>query len=355
MPITSQLLFQKDEKVTKIYATRPLEIDRQKLRETLAELARRGRVTNRDERLLECLRELNVLSLDQIWRLFWPRAKEITAYNRLYFLMKHHLLSGARVPATEMREWGLPVRKVYALGPGGWLWLKEEVSRTLATRHLRREQVLHDLLVAELYVRLAEAVQQRGAAWGITWAGEQAASFYGNGDTPLISPDGLAIIRQQRGEKVAALPFFIEFDKGREAHGRPSSDWGRKVHGYNRFYGGNWKMHPQLHDAPTFPWVVVITHGAQRLLNLAQAIRKHRQAPVRYYLALWADLLAAADVLGAPAWLILAQEDQVIGLKQDKRQPLLPGNGEVNGEPAADQKPDLAQPEPDRVGTESQA
>jgi len=327
MPITSQLLLQPDEKVTKIYATRPAGIDRQKVRETLADLARRGRVTNRDERLLECLRELNVLSLDQIHRIFWPQAKEVTAYNRLYFLMKHHLLSGARIPAAEMREWGLPVRKVYALGLGGWLWLKEEVSRTLSTRHLRREQVLHDLLVAEVYVRLVEAVQGRGAAWTITWVGEQAAGFYGEGDTPRIAPDGLAIVRQQRGEKLAVLPLFLEFDKGREAHGRPSSDWGRKVHGYNRFYTGNWKMHPQLSNAPTFPWVVIITHGAQRLLNLAQAILKHRREPVVYYLALWQDLIAAEDLMAVPAWLTITGEGKVIGKDRDKRQPLLPPSG----------------------------
>jgi hypothetical protein len=328
MPITSQLLLQKDEKVQKIYATRPAGVNRQQVKETLADLARRGRITNRDERLFECLRELNVLSLNQIWRLFWPQAKEITAYNRLYFLMKQQLLSGARVPTAEMREWGLPVRKVYALGLGGWLWLKEEVSRTISTRHLRREQVLHDLLVAELYVRLAEAVQQRGSAWSITWAGELAAGFYGQGDTPIIAPDGLAIIRQQRGQKLAALPAFIEFDKGREAHGRPSSDWGRKVHGYNRFQAGNWKMHPQLHDSPSFPWVAVITHGPQRLLNLAQAIKKHRQAPIIYYLALWQDLRDSADILTAPAWLIVTPEGQVAGRERDQRYPLLPQTDE---------------------------
>jgi hypothetical protein len=331
MPITSQLLLQPDEKVTKIYATRPAGIDRQQVRETLADLARRGRITNRDERLLECLRELNVLSLDQIRRIFWPQAKEVTAYNRLYFLMKRHLVSGARIPATEMREWGLPVRKVYALGIGGWLWLKEEVSRTFSTRHLRREQVLHDLLVAEVYVRLVEAVQARGEAWTITWVGEQAAGFYGDGETPLVAPDGLVMVQQQRGEKAAILPLFIEFDKGREAHGRPSSDWGRKVHGYNRFYAGNWKMHPQLSNAPTFPWVAVITHGAQRLLNLAQAILQHRRQPVVYYLALWQDLITAEDLMAAPAWLTITTEGKVIGKDPGKRQPLAPPSGANGG------------------------
>ena len=41
MPITSQLLLQKDEKVQKIYATRPAGVDRQQVKETLADLAQK--------------------------------------------------------------------------------------------------------------------------------------------------------------------------------------------------------------------------------------------------------------------------------------------------------------------------
>lgn len=309
----------------KIFATRPARIDRQQLREQLADLLNRGRLTGRDEGLVECLRELNVLSLDQIRRIWWPHSKEATAYNRLYFLLKQNILGGARIPTAGLKAWGLPPRKVYTVGAAGWLWLKEEVNPTLSYRHLKRDQVLHDLLVAEIYVRLNEAVRIRGEAWSLIWVGEQGASFFdGDRPTPIIAPDGLAIVQQRRGEKVATLPLFIELDRSREAHGRPSSDWGRKVQGYNRFHAHNWKMHPQLSDLPTFPWVAVITHGAQRLLNLAQAIKKHRQEPVIYYLALWDDLLAGDDVLDVPAWLILNQEGKVIGLKREQRQPLLP-------------------------------
>jgi len=42
---------------TKIYATRPAGVDQRELRQQLSRLARRGRVTERDERLLEYLRE----------------------------------------------------------------------------------------------------------------------------------------------------------------------------------------------------------------------------------------------------------------------------------------------------------
>jgi hypothetical protein len=312
----------------KIFATRPGRIDRQQLKNQLAHLLDRGRLTGRDEGLVECLRELNVLSLDQIRRVWWPHAKEATAYNRLYFLLKQSVLGGARMPAAGMKDWGLPPRKVYTVGATGWLWLKEEINPTISHRHLKRDQVLHDLLVAEIYVRLTETVRVRGEAWSVIWTGEQGASFF-NGDkpTPVIAPDGLAIIQQRRGEKVATLPLFIELDRSREAHGRPSSDWGRKVQGYNRFYAHNWQTHPHLSDLPTFPWVAVITHGAQRLLNLAQAIKKHRREPVTYYLALWDDLMAEEDMLAVPAWLIITQEGQVIGVKRDQRQPFLPNNG----------------------------
>jgi hypothetical protein len=209
------------------------------------------------------------------------------------------------------------------------------VNPALLYRHLKRDQVLHDLLVAELYVRLTEAVRARGETWSLTWVGEQGASFYdGDTPTPVIAPDGLAVVQHQRGEKVATLPILLEFDRSREAHGRPSSDWGRKVHGYNRFYGHNWKLHPHLSDLPSFPWVAVITHGGQRLLNLAQAIKKHRQESVTFYLALWSDLLAGADLLTTPAWLILTQEGKAIGLKPGQRLPLLPEDSTATGEEA---------------------
>lgn len=319
----------------KIFATRPASINRQQLKERLAELLAQGRLTGRDEGLLECLRELNVLSLDQIRRLWWPYAKEATAYNRLYFLLKQNLLGGARVPAAGMKQWGLPVRKVYTVGAAGWLWLKEEVNPALTYRHLKRDQVLHDLLVAEVYVRLTEAVRRRGESWAMTWVGEQGAAYYERDQpTPIIAPDGLAIVQHQRGEKMATLPLFIELDRGREAHGRPSSDWGRKVTGFNRFVAHNWQMHPQLSDLPTFPGVAIVTHGAQRLLNLAQAIKKHRQEPVTYYLALWPDLIGGADILNTPAWLILTPEGKVIGLKPDQRQPLLPEDKAAPGQAA---------------------
>ena len=310
--------------VKRIYTTQAEGVDRQKLKAMLEDLNRQGRLTERDERLLEYLHEVNVLSLDQVQRLLWSGAKLVTAYQRLRFLLNHYLLNAARVPRAGMTAWGLLVSKVYALGPAGQLWLKEEVSSSHVTRHLKRDQVLHDLLVAELCVRLTEATLRRGEAWSLAWAGERAASFYPReGEGPALAPDGLGMVRQQRANKTATLPFLIEVDASREAHGRPSSDWGRKIIGYDRFYTSEWKQHPELMNLATFPLVAVVTHGEQRLQNLAGAITEHRRQPVLYYLALWEDLLAGEDLLAAPAWLIVTPEGKLVDQERGQRQPLL--------------------------------
>jgi DNA-binding PadR family transcriptional regulator len=329
--MTSSVFIQTQEPTAphRIYATvSSPRADRQALLDQLSELAARGRITERDEALLVCLSRLNVLSLDQVHRLWWPKARQGTAYQRLYILHKHRLLASARMPRAGMQQWGLPVCKVYALGDGGRLWLRLEVDGRRA-RHLRRDQVLHDLLVAEVMLRLTEAARRRGSAWSAVWAGEQQASFYERqGDAPLAAPDGLAVVQARLGAKRAIMPLFVELDASREAHGRPSSDWGRKVAGYDRFYASEWSTHPALGSLPSFPAVAVITHGEARLLNLAHAIQEHRRAPVVYYLALWEDLVQGqatveADILTRPAWLVVPPQGELIGEERAGRQALL--------------------------------
>jgi hypothetical protein len=315
---------------SKIYVTRVEgEIDRKTLIANLTDLARRGRITARDEQLMEYLRELNVLSLDQVRRLLFTNAGQRRTYNRLWFLSREYLLSSARTSRADMEHWGLVPGKVYALGPAGRLWLKEEVSDQPA-RHLKRDQVLHDLLVSELCVWLVEEIRRRGKAWSLIWSGEQAASFYHDEDSPLVAPDGLAVVRHQKpGAAPAYLPFFLEVDASREAHGRPSSDWGRKIHGYDRFISHDWRYHPQLTNLPSFPAVAVVTHGEQRMLNLANAINQHRREEVVYYLALWQDLMESEDILTTPAWVVVTPDGQIVGQDREQRRPLLPTPAKV--------------------------
>ncbi len=325
-----------------LYATRYGQIDKAELKAQLSDLARRGRITTRDERLLEYLRELNVLSLDQIQRLFWPDRAAKTVVNRLTTLVNYTLVRRARVPDTEMKKWGLPGRVAYAPGVGGWMWLKEEIDVQIMDRAMRREQVLHDLLVSEICVRLLEAAALRGQEWSVSWAGtessmyvrpENISSSKRNGKSgevqSVVEPDGLAIVTyQEPGKQKSELPMFIELDKGREAHRMPHTDWGRKIVGYKRFYEDNWRMHPQLSNLPEFPAVAVVTHGSRRLLNLVESIMSLRKdACIAYYLSLWSDLTASNDILSAPAWLMITPDGQVIGRQPEQRQSLLPPVG----------------------------
>jgi len=298
------------------------------LRRVMFDLVQRGALTERDEQLMEYLRELNVLSLNQIHRLLWSSTvTQKAVYNRVHSLMKYQIFAGARTPRAEMRALGLGAAKVYALGPMGRLWLKQEVDDAFVARFLKRSQVLHDLMVAEIFVRMTERTRELGKRWSFEWAGEYATTLYETGGTnmpvPVVSPDGLGILRQHIEGETASLPFFVEMDAGREAHGRYSSDWGRKIIGYDRWFAMNWRTHPTLNDLPTFPVVLVITHGKQRLLNLAQAIQQKRKKPVIYYLCLWKELIAADDIFSAPLWLIIDKAGKLNGTDPDKRNALI--------------------------------
>ncbi len=77
MPVTTELTATTNTaNIQRIVATRTSQkVSRKEAKEILADLSRRGRITNRDEKLLEMLREFNVLSLNQIQRY---RQKRIT-------------------------------------------------------------------------------------------------------------------------------------------------------------------------------------------------------------------------------------------------------------------------------------
>jgi hypothetical protein len=282
--------------------------DLKDLRKRLDDISTRGVLTQRDERLLEYLRELNVLSVAQIHRLFWLKGKAATAYKRVQALSKYLLFSRVRSP-DEMANWGLTPSMVFTLGAAGRMWLQDDVSDDYVARRLKRDRVMHDLLTAELATRLVETVVQSGSEWSVTLGGERAASFYERGASkPLLSPDALLVIRRRMPDnKVMVLPLFVEMDASRESHGRPSSDWGRKAHGYDALGSGReaWQQHPALGSLNMFPRVLVLTHGAGRLKNLMAAVNEHRRQPVIYQFGLWQDLIAAKNILTDPFWWVL--------------------------------------------------
>jgi len=308
------------------------------IKASVSTLTQKGILTARDERLLEYLRELYVLSVHQTWRLLWGNSKKSkTAYNRMHQLAKFHLLQAVRSPFNEMRTWGLAPSRVYSLGQVGRWWLKHEVAEGFRFRYFKRNQVLHDLLVSELCLKMTEAVtgwQRRG--WGLSWAGERSASHYGPNpnEAPLIAPDGLArLTHGGLDTPLSSFAFFIELDASRQGHGRYRSEWGRKVVGYDQVYSSQWANHPELSDLnAVFPPVLVITHGAHRIRNLAESIAQKRKQAVIYYLSLWEDLCQQPDPFTSPCWIVIPPDSKSpLGLEPKDRQVLLRLGAEPKG------------------------
>jgi len=130
-----------------------------------------------------------------------------------------------------------------------------------------------------------------------------------------LVPDGLAILSGLTPQPIA---LFLELDFSREAHGRASSRIGRKIRGYDN-YLKQWPRHAGLDGLDFFPAVLFLTHGQQRLENLAAAILKHRRGKVAYALALTEQVYQADDPLTAPLWrLIQNQQDSTVTADRHK-------------------------------------
>lgn len=252
-----------------------------------------------------------------------------------------------------MRERGLAPGVVYTLGSGGWLLLKR---LGYEPHGAKREHAYHDLGLVEIRLHL-EALCRRDPSWNLTWYPERAASFYASprDRQPTLVPDALIVLRRGEGPTQETLAALLEFDASREAHGRPSSDFGRKFKGYDAFFG-KWDQHPVVGNLPYFPWVMIVTHGEERLQNLAKALLNHRQKRVGYALTLMTDLQATPDFLAAPIWMLVKPgENEIMGRERSQRQTLATNKAwlaAVRKKPTPPQQPLFSQPlddEPEEV------
>jgi hypothetical protein len=276
----------------------------------------------RDEAVLVACRDLTILSLDQLRRLYWPDGGRETARKRLSVLMNHgqRWLANLTVSKPVMAAAGLEPGMVYHLSKTGQRWFRRQ-DRPPGHGY-RRQQIIHDLLISEIYVRLVELARQCDPLWVAEWHPGWSARFYRrrSDDRPLLIPDGLGILKYQDRVKFS---FFLELDYSREAHGRPSSRIGRKMRGYDDFLK-QWSDHELVSELPYFPPVLITTHGARRRDNLAQAVLRHRKRNVAYGLALTQDLLSTElNFLDGPFWLLIPTDsDEIIGLDSGALQPL---------------------------------
>ncbi len=279
-------------------------------------LAHSPAIQPRDEEILLALRDLKIVSRNQLHRLFWPHAQsEETARKRLSTLVNHFLLLHKFTPAElnlNLPDHDLPSSILYTLSPAGRKWLKELVGCSPGYQP-KCNQIIHDLWTAELRVRLTENVRRLGPDWSFFWRGETDAAYYRsrNDDRPVHIPDGLAIIERRRSGQEINAGFFIEMDNSRETHRQLSSRIGRKIVSYDRFLKSNWRFHSALDNLERFPIVLFITRGQGRMKNLALSIKRHRRRDVVYALTFRKNLLTADNLFTAPIWLALfAQTDR---------------------------------------------
>lgn len=258
-----------------IIISRPEEkLDPDALGDQLAELARRRRITTRDEMLLEHLLAVGVLTLDQIRRLLWPEAAPKTAADRLSKLWQWHLLRRARQPWPERTTLpGIAAAPVFALGQGGWWWLAETEPDDYAYHLIDAGWVWRQLIEAEFYTRLAAS----GAAfdWQPRWRGLP---------DPFLPADPAAVVTLHRTE---GQPLTLALELGIIDLFVPE----RRIPAYDDLA---WSGPPLL--------VALVLRSSKDVSQAVADIRQRRRQPVSWLVTSWEQLTAAPALLTAPIW-----------------------------------------------------
>ena len=135
--------------------------------------------------------------------------------------------------------------------------------------------LLHDVMLSEVMVLLTERFQRQG--YSMDWQGTNSARFVEpqkRGEYPkkILEPDALLTVKRVSDEKEVWLPFFVEYDSGKQRH----RFFGEKVARYVAISQREdvWRTK----GFNKFPPVMLITSTAQRTANLASVIGSNLQA-----------------------------------------------------------------------------
>ncbi|RMF05242.1 MAG: hypothetical protein D6768_01495, partial [Chloroflexi bacterium] len=269
-------LYRQPPAARQIFVSRPeARVDLVELGQTLTWLGRTRRITERDEMVLETLLTLGVLSLNQLQRLFWPKAKAATAADRLSKLLGWHLLRMARQPWRKFPDNGLSPGPVYGAGPGGFLWFGNEEPESYAYHLIDPAWVWHHLRPAELYVRLHQAVRSLKTPLSLRW--------FSALQEPWLA--GLTQITPAALLQMGKIVCWLELD-------RP--DWVKHIAGYDKLVQQQWSPPSKL-ELPTGPQgVLVITDSTDRIAELAKIVAHRRATAMSYLFVAWPDLLGCS-------------------------------------------------------------
>lgn len=257
------------------------------------ELMERGLLTERDERVLRTVNDLEVLSVGQLARLHWQNLA--TARHRLRKLYDRHLLDRSEYNPVKMKALGLEPGVVYTLGKAGRLWLDWRTGQKERHQLPPLNSLHHNLVVAETIVALTEAVHLT-APWLLGWQGERSCRVRRQKDDKpvvVLEPDALLAFRQNQTDP--GRFYYLEVDLGTEN----LTVFGQKIKRYESYQRREeWRSRYQW---AKFPTVLVVTTTAGRAEGLVETIRQ-AQTPFFWGVCTLPDLLGRprADLLTTP-------------------------------------------------------
>ncbi len=234
-------------------------------------LLKSGRLTARDLRVLRAVWMLGAMTSDQIRRLVFHTLKNETnarrvANRRLRFLYQEYCLDRIVVSLNQDAIYTLDVQGARIVQMLQQAKTRKEIKWSPGSVGQTMLFMDHRLEVAEFAVRMAEAA--RGRRGTLQWIGEAMLDLTKR-DGSRFEPDGMGVLKLNGH---VPFPFFLEWDRGKEAIGVI----GQKMRNYLDYlnYREGWSSH-----FSEFPLLLFVTTGGdERLRNvMVETERQMRQ------------------------------------------------------------------------------
>ncbi len=280
----------------------PLKIS---ITQHVTELMERRIIQKRDIRLLAFLSLCNVLSRDQIWRMFWGGQGKRVVNERLKILWLNWVLE-YRTEVEAMVDAKVPPSRLYYLNSVSKAILAqqpniapEQIEQARSYAGQGGHLLAHDWMISEFHVATYVLCDQLPGVRPRWWNERQSIIHHRQAQTAqktpleLARPDATLALETSLGQHL----YYLEVDRG-------GTDWDKKTAVYQTACTqGNWELRLGREQFPTV--LCLVPDSAVR--GLARRL-PHRAGPVNYWLKGWENFLATGPVTG---WLDSLTRDTV--------------------------------------------
>ncbi|MCP4422986.1 MAG: hypothetical protein GY803_00695 [Chloroflexi bacterium] len=262
-------------------------------RQRAKKLLENGEITVRDEKILETLLGVGLLTTDQIQRLFWPddRIDKHQTLRRLRLLGAGSPKTRGKHILTRSTKFMPHLRSIHMM-PGHVFGLSDAGQEVVAIRHGLRSRSLvpyddeyysllqqnhllkHHIQTSEIYVRLKLKARELG--WGMKWINEMGVIIR-DGKLEAVRPDGFAKLYDEN-ERIG---IFIETD-------RRGTNWRRKMEAYEsaQLYG-DWQ---RVTGLDVFPVIACVMPSQRSIARVGQLVQETNPTPT-FVFKPWTDFL----------------------------------------------------------------